>query len=179
MAETDMPVAELAAITGEDSGVVWVDTQHELADELGVDRRTIVKWRREDIMNPPPRKTRGKYNVIAWREWMIDADKKGLKKTEAIPMKYELEVRKLTAVCEQLELQHQITLGQYHLNSDCQLWMGRAITAVRTILLAIPSKMAPVMEMRPKEECESLLRGAIDEALIVIHEKEWPSSKTP
>ncbi len=87
-------------------------------------------------------------------------------------------MRKLTAVCERLELEHQIRLGQYHLNTDCALWVGKAMTAVRTLLLAIPSKMAPTIEMRSKEECERLLREAIDEALISIHEKEWPSAKT-
>ena len=108
---------------------------------------------------------------------MIETGKRAATKGDT-PIKYELEVRKLTAVCSRLELEHQIRLGQYHLNTDCQLWVGKAMTAVRTLLLAIPSKMAPTIEMRSKEECEKLLREAIDEALVAIHEKEWPSAKS-
>lgn len=174
MATSEMPEAELAKLTGEEeSEEVWVKTQQYLADALGVDRRSLIRWASEP---GTPRKFKGKYNVVAWREWMIETGKRAAKE-ESTPIKYELEVRKLTAVCERLELEHQIKLGQYHLNTDCQLWVGKAMTAVRTLLLAIPSKMAPTIEMRPKEECEALLREAIDEALISIHEKEWPSSK--
>jgi hypothetical protein len=175
MAVSGMKEADLAKLTGEEEeGRVWAENQGDLADSLGVDRRSIVRWYKEP---GAPRKTRGKYNIPAWREWMDSTGKRGAASEPVVPAKYELEVRKLTAVCERLELEHAIRLGQYHLNTDCQLWVGKAMTAVRTLLLAIPSKMAPTLEMRPKEEIEGFLRDAIDEALVSIHEKEWPSSK--
>lgn len=177
MATSEMKDAELAKITGEEEdGAVWAETQQDLADELEIDRRSVIRWSKEPGF---PRKHKGKYNIPACRQWMTDNGKSSTLGAEpASPMKYELELRKLTAVCERLELEHAIKLGQYHLNTDCQLWVGKAMTAVRTILLALPSKMAPVLEMRPKEDCEALIREAIDEALIAIHEKEWPSSRS-
>jgi hypothetical protein len=175
MAASEMKEADIAKLT-EEEGALWVETQQDLADELEIDRRSVIRWSKEPGF---PRKTKGKYNVPACRQWMADNGKtSSLGKEEAPPMKYELELRKLTAVCERLELEHQIKLGQYHLNTDCALWVGKAMTAVRTILLSLPPKMAPTLEMRAKEECEALLREAIDEALIVIHEKEWPTSRT-
>lgn len=162
---------EIAKVT-EEEGPVWVETQNDLADELGATRRSIIRWLKEGM----PGRKRGKYNVVECRAWAKSSGKtSGVE--AASPMKVELEVRKLTAQCEALELAQQIKLGQYHLNDDCKLWVGKAMTAVRTILLSLPSKMAPVIEMRPKEECETLLRDAIDEALIVIHEREWPTAK--
>jgi hypothetical protein len=160
----------IAAVSDDEEGPIFVETQQELADELEIDRRSVIRWSRE---GGAPRKVKGKYDVAAWRTWMADTGKtSSLPAEPPSPMKAELELRKLKAQCERLELENNIRLGQYHLNSDCQLWVGKAMTAVRTILLALPSKMAPVVEMRPKEECEPLLRDAIDEALISIHEKD-------
>lgn len=178
MSGSGMKAEELAKMTGEDEGEeVFVETQQDLADELSVDRRSIIRWKKEGA----PGRKRGKYNVVEWKAWMTSKGKTATTPgtpEPPSPMKYELEIRKLTAVCERLELEHAIQLGQYHLNNDCKLWVGKAMTAVRTILLSLPAKMAPAIEMRPKEECEELLRGAVDEALVSIHEKEWPTSKT-
>lgn len=175
MASTKVPAAELAALTGDDeSDETYVETQQDLADEVGVARETVVRWMKEP---GAPRRKKGKYNVVEFRTWMTDTGKSSSLPTEPpSPMKAELEIRKLTAVCERLELEQKIRLGQYHTNEDCKLWVSKAMTAVRTIMLALPSKMAPVVEMRPKEEVEMLLREAVDEALIAIHEKEWPST---
>jgi hypothetical protein len=174
IAASDTPAAEVAELEGEE-GEAFVDSQQELADELKIDRRSVIRWSRE---GGAPRKVRGRYDVGAWRDWMEETGKATSLPTEApSPMKYDLEIRKLTAICEKLELDQKIRLGQYHLNDDCTLWVGKAMTAVRTMLLSLPSKMAPVVEMRPKEECETLLREAIDEALISIHSKEWPTTK--
>jgi phage terminase Nu1 subunit (DNA packaging protein) len=173
--ERSTPEAIAAVVDEDEEGPAFVDTQPELADEIGVDKRSIIRWSRE---GGAPRKVKGKYDVQAWKRWMADTGKESSTPAEpASPMKAELELRKLTAQCERLEMENKIKLGQFHTNDDCKLWVGKAMTAVRTILLSMPSKMAPVVEMRSKEECEPLLRDAIDEALIAIHEKEWPSSK--
>lgn len=175
MAHSKVPAAEIAAMTGEeDEDDLFVETQQDLADELEVARETVVRWGKEP---GAPRRRKGKYNVVEWKTWMADTGKSGGAPEPPSPMKSELEIRKLTAVCERLELEQKIRLGQYHTNDDCKLWVSKAMTAVRTILLALPSKMAPVVEMRPKEDVELLLRESIDEALISIHEKEWPSAK--
>jgi phage terminase Nu1 subunit (DNA packaging protein) len=164
---------DLKEVTGGEEEI-FVDSQQDLGDELGVDRRTIIRWGREGA----PRRHRGKYNVAEWKTWMAATGKSSAATAEPpSPAKYELEVRKLTAQCEALELAQSIKMGQYHLNDDCKLWVGKAMTAVRTLLLSIPSKMAPALEMRPKEEIEPMLRDAVDEALVSIHEKEWPTSK--
>lgn len=168
--ETSEP-EDVKAVTGEEQ--LFADTQQDLADEIGCSRESIVRWQREGA----PGRKKGKYNVAEWREWVAANGKTSGVALEVSPAKYELEVRKLLAQCEALETSHAIKMGQYHLNDDCKLWVGKAMTAVRTLILSIPSKMAPVLEMRPKEEIEPLLRDAVDEALISIHEKEWPTSK--
>jgi hypothetical protein len=166
---------ELAKLTDSEEDELYVTTQTELAVELGIARETVNKWMREP---GAPRRRKGQHNVVAWKAWMEETGKSSSLGVEPSPMKHELEIRKLTAVCERLELEQKIRLGQYHTNDDCTLWVSKAMTAVRTILLALPSKMAPVVEMRPKEEIELMLRDAIDEALISVHEKEWPTAKT-
>lgn len=174
LAAGKIPEAELSKLTGMEEGEeVFCESQQDLADELGVDRITIINWKKLGA----PRRKRGKYNVAEWKAWMAASGKKSSAVESPSPAKYELEIRKLTAVCERLELEHAIRLNQYHLNDDCKLWVGKAMTSVRTIMLSLPAKMAPAIEMRPKEECEALLRDAVDEALIAIHEKEWPTSK--
>ncbi len=167
---------DIKAVAGDDDeDDPFVESQQALADELEVDRRSIIRWSRE---GGAPRKVKGKYDVAAWKRWMEDAGKlSSHSAAPPSPMKAELEIRKLKLQCDRLESENKIRMGQYHLNTDCQLWVGKAMTSVRTVLLSLPSKMAPVVEMRSKEECEPLLRDAIDEALISIHEKEWPTSK--
>jgi hypothetical protein len=177
MKDVKMSDADLAKMTeSEDDEESFVSTQQDLADALGIARETVNRWTRESGC---PGRRKGLYNVLAWKAWMDETGKvSSLGGSEPpSPMKSELEIRKLTAVCERLELEQKIRLGQYHTNDDCKLWVSKAMTAVRTIMLSLPSKMAPVVEMRPKEEIELLLREAVDEALIAIHEKEWPTSK--
>jgi len=52
---------------------VWLRNQSMLAKELGVDRRTIARWLKEE--KNPGREADGRYNLTAWRLWVQENDK--------------------------------------------------------------------------------------------------------
>jgi hypothetical protein len=87
--------------------------------------------------------------------------------------KQDWEIEKIKEVVRGLKFQQAIREGRYSLNDDVIRWCSDTMMQVRTILLGIPPKLAPEIEMRTRHEAEELLKNCIDEALQIIHERDW------
>lgn len=150
----------------------WAKNQSDLGNILKVERKTIQRWRKEP--NFPKPQTNGKWDVHAVRDWCKARGKKIFAGDVQEEEKYELEVRRLRAVCESLELKLAIERGDYILISEVYEHISSLVSAVKTQMLHLPSTLAPALvAIENVHEMQARLKSAVDECLRALHEDEW------
>ena len=82
---------------------------------------------------------------------------------------HDLKIRQLKLICEKLEHELAVKREEFTENALVERWVASMIQEAKTILLAIPSKLAPVMAGLEPAEVEDRLKEAIDEALAQLH----------
>ena len=157
---------------GKSSPSGFVPSQTALAAAIGVSREAIRLWKREPG-NPGLTKDR-RYDVAAWDEW---ASKRGDQGNVAGEKKADWEIKRLKIMCERLQFEMEITKGNYSLNSDIERWVSDVVTNMKSLLLQMPSKLAPqVVALEDPAEAEAMIRKEIDDALTKLHEGSWDKS---
>lgn len=134
--------------------------QVELAKIFKVDRKTIQRWRKEPGF--PKALSNGKWDNHAIRSWIKVNQKQDAEEVEDL---HELKIRQLKLICEKLEHEIQVKRGDYTLNSDVQKWVTSMIQESKTVLLGIPSKLAPQVAGMSPAEAEIAMKESINEAL--------------
>tara|TARA_A100001037_G_scaffold279927_1_gene282237 strand:- start:3724 stop:4284 length:561 start_codon:yes stop_codon:yes gene_type:complete len=138
--------------------------QTELANIFKVDRKTIQRWRKEPGF-PKPR-ANGSWDVRATQAWVRANNKVDNTDEEDL---HDLKIRQLKLICEKLEHELAVKREEYTENALVERWVASMIQEAKTILLAIPPKLAPVMAGLEPVEVEDRLKEAIDEALAQLH----------
>jgi hypothetical protein len=143
----------------------FAKNQTELATIFKVDRKTIQRWRKEPGF--PKSLANGRWDVHALHVWC-----KANKKTNIVdePSLHELKVRQLQLMCDKLEFELNAKKGEFSSNDDVKRWVGEMIMEAKTILLAMPSKLAPVVIGLTPAEAEVRLKDTVDEILTRLHE---------
>jgi hypothetical protein len=145
-----------------------VPSQTALAEALGVHRETIRLWMKKP--GNPGRTTDRQYDVAAWDDWAADK----AKDQQPPEKKSEWEINRLKIQCERLRFDMEVTKGKYSLNSDVERWVSDVVTNMKSMLLQIPSKLAPqVVALEDPAEAEAMIRKEIDDALSKLHEGTW------
>lgn len=163
--------SELAIITAVADGKptetarAWAKDQVELATLLGVERKTIQRWRKEGA---PKAESDGRLNVEAWRAWMKANGKKG-SEDDKTPSKVQLEAKRLLLMNEKLEHEISILKGDYTRNSDVEADVRAMVLEAKKILLAMPAALAPQVVGLSVPEAEKRIRAAIDDSLEQLH----------
>lgn len=138
----------------------FAKNQTELAKIFKVDRKTIQRWRKEEDFPKPS--SSGKWDVQATRSWIKKNQRHDAEEIEDL---HDLKVRQLKLICEKLEHEISVKRGDYTLNDDVKRWVASMIQESKTVLLSIPSSLAPIVAGLEPAEAEIRLREAIDEAL--------------
>jgi len=144
----------------------YAKNQTELAAIFKVDRKTIQRWRKEPGFPVPA--SNGKWDVAATREWLRANNKIDNSDIEEEDL-HELKIRQLKLICEKLEHELKVKRGEYTLNEDVRRWVATMVQESKTVLLSIPSKLAPIMAGLEPADAEERLKEAIDEALEQLH----------
>ena len=84
---------------------------------------------------------------------------------------HDLKIRQLKLICEKLEHEISVKRGDYTLNSDVERWVATMIQEAKTVLLGIPSAVAPIVAGLDPAEAELRLRESIDEALAHLSDR--------
>lgn len=142
----------------------FAKNQTELAKVLGVDRKTIQRWRKESGFPVP--KTNGRYNIKDTKDWVKAHQKKDWADEEDL---HDLKIRQLKLQCEKLEFDLKTRRGDYTPNDDVVRWVGEMVTESKTMLLAIPAKLAPIVIGLDAPDAEERIKEAIDEALTLLN----------
>ena len=143
----------------------FAKNQVELAKIFKIDRKTIQRWRKEPGFPKPL--SNGKWDVHAIRAWIKANQRQDIEETEDL---HDLKIRQLKLICEKLEHEIQVKRGDYTLNSDVKSWVTSMVQESKTVLLGIPSKLAPLVAGMSPAEAEIAMKEAINEALTHLSE---------
>lgn len=143
----------------------YAKNQTELAEFLGVDRKTIQRWRKEETFPPPM--ADGRFDVIAVRDWRERSRNSGTTTAED-QSKAEGEARRVWLQVEKLEYEIEVTKGEYISIQQAQADVAQMCSRARSILLAIPDTLAPLVIGKTASQAQQLIRKEIDNALAQI-----------
>ena len=143
----------------------YAKNQTELAEFLGVDRKTIQRWRKEEYF--PKAMADGRYDVIAVRDWRERTRNSSSTSAEDLS-KAEGEARRVWLQVEKLEHEIEISKGQFITIEQAQTDVSSMCSRARAILLAIPDTLAPLVIGKTATQAQQLIRKEIDNALAQI-----------
>lgn len=143
----------------------YAKNQTELAEFLGVDRKTIQRWRKEE--NFPQPMADGRYDVLGVRDWREKTRNSSTANAEDLS-KAEGEARRVWLQVEKLEHEIEIAKGEFITIEQARTDVSQMCARARTILLAIPDTLAPLVIGKTPTQAQQLIRKEIDNALTQI-----------
>lgn len=147
----------------------YAKNQTELAELLGVDRKTIQRWRKEE--NFPKPMADGRYDIVAVRDWRERTRSSSTTNAEDLS-KAEGEARRVWLQVEKLEHEIEVSKGEYISIEQAQADVAQMCSRARSILLAIPDTLAPLVIGKTPSQAQILIRKEIDNALNQISSDE-------
>jgi len=135
-----------------------VRTQAEVAQALGVDKRTVERWAGLGM----PVTSEGNYDLMDIKAWRMTRQRyRNLAETEKD--KWDIEYRKNKALLMQIE--YEKIAGQLISREEVEEGRIARIIAVKRSFLALPTRLAGVLAMKEPQEIESILYEAIVEIM--------------
>lgn len=135
-----------------------VRTQAEVAQALGVDKRTIERWAGQGM----PVTSEGNYDLMDIKAWRMTRQRyKNLGETEKD--KWDIEYRKNKALL--MKIEYEKTVGQFISREEVEEGRIARIIAVKRSFLALPTRLAGVLAMKEPREIESILYESICEII--------------
>jgi hypothetical protein len=166
-----LTVAERARIEARAAGstetTAYAKTKVELADLLGVTRRTLTSWQK--LKGAPVALSNGMWSVAEWREFVR---LRGLKGATKVGVNEEaLKARKLLAEVEERELRIAIMKGEYvPLHRVREEWIGLVAQATSVLRAKFENELPPVLSGLDATGIQRECRKAIDEVLRSLHQ---------
>lgn len=144
----------------------FAKNQTELADALGVNRKTIQRWMKRD--GHPGTRPDGRYEIPLWKTW---ARTQGHVFEDAEPVdKKAAEVKILLQRSQLLQIEIDKELKRLMAVEEVRGAFGRMIGECRVAFYSIPGSLAPQVVGLTVPEAEKRLRLAIDDAMTLIAE---------
>lgn len=145
----------------------FAKNQVELAKIIGIDRKTIQRWRKDPTF-PKPRSD-NRYSVKEVVEWK---EEHGSTAGDLVS-KESAQVRSIMLQNEKLEIQVGILKGEYTPNVDIDQQVSEMVQQAKRELLALPASLAPQVIGQTVAEAEKIIKQSIVEALKSLHENSW------
>jgi phage terminase Nu1 subunit (DNA packaging protein) len=140
----------------------YAATYAEVAEFFGVHEQTIKNWAKKGM---PPRLISGKYDLTAIKKWAID---QGLIAEDVGGYAIKIQREKYLherAKRKERELDLEIKTGKHIKVEDAKREIQTMVQAVKMAVLAIPHKMAPLLEGLTAVQIQEQLEIAVDEVL--------------
>jgi len=148
-------------------GTSYAKNQSELAKALGVNRKTIQRWKKDKTF--PKERPDGRYSireVVDWKELH------GARAGDIVSKESE-QIRSMMLQNEKLEIQVGILKGEYTPNVDIDQQVSEMVQQAKRELLSLPSSLAPQVVGQSIAEAEKIIKESIVDALRSLHENEW------
>lgn len=148
-----------------DMNITEASTVVELADALGVSRRSISNWRK--LEGSPTAAANGSHDVVEWRNFMLSRQLK----SEAGDNEETLRYRKLAAEVEERELRLALRRGEViSRESVRQSWLERAGRVSSIMRAKFEKELPPILIGLEAPDIAEKLSEALDEILAELHE---------
>jgi hypothetical protein len=160
---TDTERARIEKAYGKSEEKKYADNVVELAEILGVNRKTIARWRKSK--DAPKPLSNGTHDIAKWREF---AKTNGLKENDT-PEETALKIRKLLAEVKQAELKLSVMEGNYvSIEKVREIWTAH-IGQVRSIFESrLLNELPPILTALDAIQIREKLRDVLDEAYSAI-----------
>lgn len=144
----------------------FVDNQVALAEVLGVDRKTIQRWIKEE--GCPGAQSGGRYSVMEWREWIRKTGRKdGEAAGEDIDATYE-RARNILLQNQRIEFQIGVMRKEYVSSMEVEQWGAELGASIRKVVGQLHLQ-APSLVGLPVAELELRLKELEDETIHQLH----------
>ncbi|MDP0498691.1 MAG: hypothetical protein Q7P63_01205 [Verrucomicrobiota bacterium JB022] len=155
-----------ARLVGSNQSTARAGSIAELAEALGVNRRTITNWRK--LKGAPKTATNGQHDVAAWREFVRT---KGLKGKEAASDVDALKRRRMEIDVEEREFRLSVRRGQYvAIDEVRQIWTTEVNKAIALLRQKFESELPPVLSGMDAVAIRQECARAIDEVCETLNE---------
>ena len=150
-----------AIIDGGQTADNFAKNQVDLAQALGVSRKTVQRWLR--LEGNPGTRPDGRYDVTAWR--VFKAQRHGDDPGDTDPASQtQLRARQILLQNQKLEHQIRVLTGAYVKADDVEQWGAELGGAIRRIVLQLHT-LAPALVGLTVPDCEKRLKEVEDEIL--------------
>ena len=149
----------------------YAKNQVELANAIGVDRKTIYRWKQEPSF--PKAKPDGRINiqeVVNWKE------NNGITSGD-LSSKESAQVASINLNNEKLKLQIGILKGEYTENTIIASQVTEMVLSAKRELLALPSSLAPQVVGESVAGAEKIIKNAINDALRSLSNNQIVNDK--
>ena len=116
----------------------------------------------------PGRSKDGRYHIAEWDAFIRANYNSAVDPTSGDHDKRGLEKQRLQLQVEKLKFELEVSRKDYSSNVDIEIWVGSLIMQAKTLLLSIPSKLAPQVVGLQEVEAEKLMRSEINAALAEL-----------
>lgn len=154
------------------AGGAYVKNQTELADAIGVDRKTIWRWKKHETF--PKARPDGRYSVQEVVQWR---DENGETAGDLISKESE-QVKSIQLHNEKLAIQIGILKGDYTPNSELTQQITEMVISAKRQLLTLPSSLAPQVIGQDIAQAEKIIKSAILDALKNLSENKYNDEQT-
>jgi hypothetical protein len=158
-------VQGLAEGIDESDAKAFAANQVELADALGVTRKSVQRWIKEGA---PPAQSNGLWNVAEWRAWG-KAKGKQFTEEDSGPSKAQQEARRLLLQNEKLEIELSIMRREYMHVDEFRVLISSLVAEARKILLAMPNSLPPQLAGLTEAQMSKRLRDEVDTIMFKLH----------
>lgn len=145
----------------------YASNQSELALRLGVDRKTVWRWKKNPTF--PKAKADGRYNVQEVVQWKED---NGEEAGDLISKESE-QVKSIQLSNEKLAIQIGILKKEYTPNSELTQYITEMVISAKRQLLTLPSSLAPQVVGEDVAQAEKIIKSAIIDALKNLSDNKW------
>lgn len=147
---------------GKPSAATHVTTQAELADIIGVSRKSIARWRK--LPGNPGTQPDGRYSVAEWVKFKRDQ----MGEDAEDPSAAELKLRQLQLQIEKLEHHLGVVRREYVPAAEVEKWGAKLGVAIRKVVAQI-HLVAPSVVGVSVPEAEARLKEIEADVLQQLH----------
>lgn len=150
----------------------YVKTTTELGARLTPPRDRKIIQRGMKLPGCPGREPEG-YHVAKWQRFIHENFESRAEVANDPTDKRLLEIEKLRLTNERLSFELNVRKRDYSLNSDVEKWAGDLGYNIRTKLVGLPAKMAPLVIRGNEADAEAVLAKEIHEILSFLALHAW------